>query len=230
LTHRLDQADGFENRRTCEHAWQPISFVFETELWTLRQRSPDSMLNLLEPPDIRTGPKIDIVPQVRQPDPNQARVYCVCMKCASHTYIVTQFIDFYLGGDRPIEPKAEDELPTDDAYSQLSSKLRSNKPQRILFWDDVAGRRPQDFVRSDVEDKVRHFLARVLSEGETIEHYKGSTTCRICGAMLGSHDLSAYGFIWPEKAEHYILEHAVWTADCALLVERAATQMTAETL
>lgn len=83
-----DQADGFANRRSCEHAWQPVSFVFETELLTI-----SAPLGVLE-----------ARPIARQPDLVGGRVYCVCMKCASHTYIVTQWINYYLGGDRPVRP------------------------------------------------------------------------------------------------------------------------------
>src|SRR5262245_20612595 len=82
-----DQADNFANRRSCEHTWQPVSFVFETELLTIRSSEAG----------------LDIRPLGRQPDLLEGRVYCVCMKCASHTYIVTQWIGYYLGGDRDVD-------------------------------------------------------------------------------------------------------------------------------
>lgn len=100
---KIDHAEGFENRQTCQHSWQPLSFVFETELSMIRPREPTSPLNMLDPGGL-AQPRLDVVPQVRQPDLEQGRVYCVCMKCASHTYVVTPFIGFYLGGDRPVEP------------------------------------------------------------------------------------------------------------------------------
>ena len=51
----------------------------------------------------------------------------------------------------------------------------------------------------------------------------GFANCRICGANLGSRDVTAFGFVWPEKAEHYILDHDVWTPDCMRLLQRALT-------
>ncbi len=78
----IDQALGFESRRACKHKWQPLSFVFETQI---------------------LGAEGRVV--VRQPKTEGGRVYCVCMKCASHTYVVTQWSGFYLGGDQ--DPKDE---------------------------------------------------------------------------------------------------------------------------
>ena len=225
----IDQAEGFENRRTCSHTWQPVSFVFERELWTLQQRAPNSPLNILDPAGAAQT-RIDVIPQVRMPDDRQGRVYCVCMKCASHTYITTQFAGFQLGGDRAAavnDPHTTDDADVADGAEPLATRevSSSQAPLRILFWEDVPGQRPQDFIRDDVSDNVRRFLTKILMDGESIAAYKGHAKCRICNAQLGSHDLSAYGFIWPQMAEHYITEHAVWTPDCALLVERAVIEL-----
>jgi len=224
----IDQAEGFEHRRTCVHVWQPVSFVFERELSTVQQRALNSPLNMLDPAG-GMQPRMDIVPQVRMPDPQQGRVYCVCMKCASHTYITTQFVGFQLGGDCPAKPDEEIIEPQVDSTRFASSQAKTTKElQRILFWADIPGHRPQDFVRSDVPEGVRDFLVHVLIEGESVASYKGSAKCRMCSATLGSDDLSAYGFIWPQGAEHYIMEHAVWTPECELLIERA-TQLETST-
>ena len=56
----------------CEHNWQPVSMVFETQLL-------DSAGRVL----------------VRQPDIENAKVYCVCLKCCSHTYYVTGWCGAY---------------------------------------------------------------------------------------------------------------------------------------
>ena len=56
-----------------DHEWQPLSFVFESQLLD------------------REGRVL-----VRQPDTEEGRVYCVCMRCHSHTYIVTEWAGFYL--------------------------------------------------------------------------------------------------------------------------------------
>lgn len=70
-------------------------------------------------------------------------------------------------------------------------------------------------------------MARVLAGGEDLAAYTGLSsmgwaTCRICGARLGTRDLVGYGLVWPERAEHYVLEHDVWTPGCILLLERVA--------
>lgn len=31
-------------------------------------------------------------------------------------------------------------------------------------------------------------------------------------------DLTRFGFVWPEKAEHYLTEHGVWTPECSELL------------
>jgi hypothetical protein len=57
------------------HKWQPLSFVFETQLLDPHGRV-----------------------QIRQPAIQEGRVYCVCMGCAHHTYIETDWVGYYLGG------------------------------------------------------------------------------------------------------------------------------------
>jgi hypothetical protein len=39
------------------------------------------------------------------PDINNAKVYCVCMKCCSHTYIVTGWVGYYLNSPDLLEEK-----------------------------------------------------------------------------------------------------------------------------
>lgn len=90
--------------------------------------------------------------------------------------------------------------------------------RRILFWGYRPGQRPQQNVRN-VPRERRDLAATVLRSGMRINQQKGMATCRCCGLMLGSAERSAFGFLWPEKAEHYVLEHDVWTDDIdALLV------------
>jgi hypothetical protein len=126
--------------------------------------------------------------------------------------------------------------------------------QKILFWDDDIGvdelgpllrffglgqklGQPQDFVRSDIPHADRSTLAKALTRrgpsdiamgypgGDVLMGYFGWANCRICGEKLGTCDLFGYGFIWPERAEHYILSHLVWTAGCDEMLQavRAAS-------
>ena len=58
-----------------EHRWQPVSFRFETQLLDGDGRV-----------------------RIRQPDLQEGRVYVVCMECRTHTYVVTEWAGYYLGG------------------------------------------------------------------------------------------------------------------------------------
>lgn len=112
--------------------------------------------------------------------------------------------------------------------------------RRILFWADtptigigaVVGliatifigsppRRPEDCINPYVPLRKRQQVAKLLAAGAPIEKYFGHAHCRICGVELGHCDLAGYGFIWPEKAEHYVLEHDVWTPELDLFYNAA---------
>lgn len=56
------------------HQWQPLSFRFESQLL-------DSDGRVL----------------IRQPGIPEAQVYCVCMRCRGWTYVVTEWVGYYLG-------------------------------------------------------------------------------------------------------------------------------------
>lgn len=68
-----------------EHNWQPVSFVFESQLL-------DDQGRVL----------------IRQPGINEGRVYVVCMQCRAHTYVVTEWVGYYLGGPDLSALDAED--------------------------------------------------------------------------------------------------------------------------
>jgi hypothetical protein len=44
--------------------------------------------------------------------------------------------------------------------------------------------------------------------------YMGWADCRMCGRRLGTRDFFGDGFVWPEMADHYVLDHKVWTPEC----------------
>lgn len=120
----------------------------------------------------------------------------------------------------------------------------SSSGRRILFWSEqfdvghaalfsglfkLFGQPqhlPKDFVRNDIPYDDRRCLADALelrstmhpNGGQVLTSYFGWAECRICGVKLGSRDLFGHGFVWPEKAEHYILNHNVWTPDCDALL------------
>lgn len=67
------------------HRWQPLSFVFETQLLDDEGRV-----------------------RIRQPDTREGRVYVVCMECCCHTYVVTEWVGYYLGGPPSLGDERED--------------------------------------------------------------------------------------------------------------------------
>lgn len=76
-----------------------------------------------------------------------------------------------------------------------------------LFWSPEAP--PQAFVRTDIPDDRRRALAMILAHGDVHKRYRGLAVCRICQQWLGSADMTAHGMIYPQRAEHYIIEHDV---------------------
>ncbi len=68
------------------HEWQPLSFVFESQLL-------DNDGRVL----------------IRQPAIDNGRVYCVCMKCHQHTYLVTQWAGFFIPSPWVEQAEADDE-------------------------------------------------------------------------------------------------------------------------
>lgn len=45
---------------------------------------------------------------IRQPDTCEGRVYCVCMKCHHHTYIVTKWVGHYLVNEEDMDEEGND--------------------------------------------------------------------------------------------------------------------------
>lgn len=80
---------------------------------------------------------------------------------------------------------------------------------------------PQHCVRTDVPRERRELAARLLASGKAFETYFGHAECRICGIELGCADMAGWGFLWPEKCEHYVLTHDVWVPGLDRLIERS---------
>jgi hypothetical protein len=101
---------------------------------------------------------------------------------------------------------------------------------RMMYWSDALGERPHDHVRRDVPDAHRRAVAFILKHGKDAHpetQAMGWASCRICGVNLGSRDMTAFGFVWPEKAEHYVTAHGVWTPECSAILQRALSAPTA---
>lgn len=67
------------------HDWRPLSFVFETQLLDNDGRV-----------------------RIRQPDTEKGRVYCVCMRCHQHTYMVTRRAGFFIPDPWTLEAESDD--------------------------------------------------------------------------------------------------------------------------
>lgn len=82
----MTSADRPGDPAICNHAWQPVSMVFETQLLDEYGRV-----------------------RVRQPDTEAGRVYLVCLQCASHTYQETRWIGHRLYGSKDEPQVSQDE-------------------------------------------------------------------------------------------------------------------------
>ena len=87
----------------------------------------------------------------------------------------------------------------------------------IMFWlpmnrgqDDYPKRNPKGFIRDDIPQAKRDAVVDILTHPEHDAAQRGFALCRMCKDVLGTHDFMGHGFVWPERAEHYILEHGVW--------------------
>lgn len=69
------------DRATCGHDWKPLSFVFETQLLDDRGRV-----------------------LIKQPALDEAKVYLVCLKCSSYTYMTTKWVSYRLYGSEDQNP------------------------------------------------------------------------------------------------------------------------------
>lgn len=86
--------------KDCDHHWEPISMVFETQLL-------DSHGGVI----------------VRQPDISVGKTYFICRRCATHTYMTTQWVGYRLYG-------SEDAIP-EDKRGPLGASARNRPAWRV---------------------------------------------------------------------------------------------------
>jgi hypothetical protein len=98
------KSDWYEIARNCKHNWQPVSFVFESQI---------------------LGDEGRVL--IRQPDCTGGKVYCVCTKCHSHSYMETVYVGYRLSSP-----------PNNDQASSLiyKDKLHVNVNAKIAFVDE----------------------------------------------------------------------------------------------
>jgi hypothetical protein len=93
-----------------------------------------------------------------------------------------------------------------------------NTTPRLLYWG--LWRHPRLFIRSDISQVDRAEVIAALKAGRQVVAYLGFARCRICGEILGTSDMITSGMLFPQKAEHYVREHRVWTRGCDELLRR----------
>jgi hypothetical protein len=71
---------------------------------------------------------------------------------------------------------------------------------------------PQELVRDSIGSDMQK-LAGYIANGKSAIAWAGYAGCRICDETLGTQCLTDGFYIWPEKLEHYILEHKIFLPD-----------------
>lgn len=69
---------------------------------------------------------------------------------------------------------------------------------------------PEDFIDPDWDSSEKAIIVSYLNKGESCNHYKGYSCCRICGKTRnGSSERTDGKYTWPEGFVHYVSEHNV---------------------
>ena len=100
---------------------------------------------------------------------------------------------------------------------QVELAVVNDKP-RLLYWSGSSP--PHLHVREGVPEADRAAVIDALAAGQVVLRYMGYANCRICKILLGSCDMLTHGMIYPQKSEHYLESHRVWTRECDELLRR----------
>jgi hypothetical protein len=82
---------------------------------------------------------------------------------------------------------------------------------QIGYWNDAFNESyiwPQE-IENKMPQDVKAEVVKYLKSGYVFEHYKGYSSCRICGETLGSTDRTDGIYLWPDKLEHYVEKHGI---------------------
>ena len=136
------------------------------------------------------------------------------IRAADATRRALDFVQAHV--QRPGPVQATDDAIIRRARVNLLEVL--NTTPRLLYWRLWS--HPRLFIRSDISEADRAEVIAALKAGRPLVVYMGFARCRICGETLGVSDMIANGMLFPQKAEHYVREHRVWTRGCDELLRR----------
>lgn len=96
---------------------------------------------------------------------------------------------------------------------------RSGEPLRIGFWvskfepdlPDPHNFLDPGFWQEDIDLCME--VVHALNRGKSTAQYRGMSTCRICGELNGSKDLSNGEYVWPSGLGHYVQKHGLRLPD-----------------
>ncbi len=72
-----------------------------------------------------------------------------------------------------------------------------SKLQDVTFW----------------KSRNKRGVIEYLKSGASVNHYRGFSSCRICGKRLGTTEITDGKYAWPSMMEHYMEEHDVKLPD-----------------
>ncbi|MEK6833229.1 MAG: hypothetical protein AABY32_04225 [Nanoarchaeota archaeon] len=87
------------------------------------------------------------------------------------------------------------------------------KLNRVGYWNGYYEKNnkyiwPQEIIsKNKIENKDK--IVQYLSKGSDAICWRGFAGCRICDTLLGTRCLSDGTWIWPQRLEHYIIEHNI---------------------
>ena len=85
--------------------------------------------------------------------------------------------------------------------------------QMVGYWGEGQWVNPEDLVDETWDGRDRDDVIYYLCMGFHFRAYMGYAKCRICGALLGTFDMTDGVYVWPEHLEHYLKEHHVRLPD-----------------
>jgi hypothetical protein len=95
---------------------------------------------------------------------------------------------------------------------RLLAALQPRDMQLIGYWRNDQHPEypdPNDFVFEPLPEEQRDLLVTALENGARVRFFMGYSTCRICGHLNGTSELTDGEHQWPEGLVHYIKDHNV---------------------